>query len=125
MIFFLCCEDIGKGYQWSKDHPAGFSRRFGTLGYDYGWNAAYSPFDGGTIVITWVVNQLPETVSDTADSAEGFVQSYEMPGEWMGGTFTYSSESIGALVSSESIDYTISLTYYTWEFEDIREVVEV
>ena len=80
---------------------------------------------GGTIVITWAVNQLPETVSDTADSVDDFVQSYETPGEWMGGTFTYSSESIGALVSSESIDYTISLTYYTWEFEDIREVVEV
>ncbi len=80
---------------------------------------------GGTIVMTWAVNQLPETVSDTADSVDDFVQSYETPGEWMGGTFTYSSESIGALVSSESIDYTISLTYYTWEFEDIREVVEV
>ena len=51
LIFFLCCEDIGKGYQWSKDHPAGFTRTFGTLGYDYGWNAAYSPFDGGTIVV--------------------------------------------------------------------------
>jgi hypothetical protein len=51
LIFFLYCEDIGKGYDWGRDHPAGFSRTFGTLGYDYGWNAAYSPFDGGTIVV--------------------------------------------------------------------------
>ena len=80
---------------------------------------------GGTISTTWAVNQLPETVSDTADSAEGFVQSYEMPGEWMGGKFTYTSESVGALAFDESIDYTISLTYYTWEFEDLREIVEV
>ena len=80
---------------------------------------------GGTIVTTQPVNQLPETVTDTADSVEGFVQSYETPGEWMGGKFTYTSESFGALITSESIDYTISLTYYTWEFENIREIVEV
>ena len=80
---------------------------------------------GGTIVVTQPVNQLPETVTDTADSAEDFVQSYETPGEWMGGKFTYASESIGALVTSESITYTISLTYYTWEFDNIREIVEV
>ena len=80
---------------------------------------------GGTIVITQAVNQLPETVTDTADSAEDFVQSYETPGEWMGGKFTYTSESICALLTSESITYTISLTYYTWEFDNIREIVEV
>jgi len=80
---------------------------------------------GGTITTTWAVNQLPEKVSETADSAEGFVASYETPGEWMGGKFTYTSESVGALITSESIDYTISLTYYTWEFENIREIVEV
>ncbi len=80
---------------------------------------------GGTIETTWVVNQLPETVSDTADSAEGFVQSYETPGEWMGGKFTYTSESVGAVANPEEIKYTISLKYYTWEFEDIREIVEV
>ena len=51
MIYFICCEDIGKGYKWSDSRPAGFSRRFGTLGYDYGWSAAYSPFDGGAIVV--------------------------------------------------------------------------
>ena len=51
IIFSFCCEDIGKGYNWRGDLPLGFSRRFGTLGYDYGWNAAYSPFDGGTVVV--------------------------------------------------------------------------
>ena len=43
----------------------------------------------------------------------------------MGGKFTYDSESIGSIALSESVDYTISLTYYTWEFEDLREIVEV
>ena len=80
---------------------------------------------GGTITITLPVNQLPETVTDTADSAEDFVQSHETPGEWVGGKFTYASESIGAIITSESIDYTISLIYYTWEFDNIREIVEV
>ena len=51
LIFFLYCEDIGGGYNWRGDLPAGFSRRFGTQGYDYGWNAAYSPFDGGVVVV--------------------------------------------------------------------------
>jgi len=77
---------------------------------------------GGTIVTTWAVNLLPETVSDTANSAEDFVSAYEIPGEWMGGKFTYSSESLGSIALSESVDYEISLTYYTWEFENIREI---
>lgn len=77
---------------------------------------------GGTIVTTWAVNLLPETVSDTANSAEDFVSAYETPGEWMGGKFTYSSESLGSIALSESVDYEISLTYYTWEFENIREI---
>ena len=81
--------------------------------------------NGGTIIAVWSVNQLPETVSDTADSAEDFIKSYEMPGEWMGGKFTYSSESIGSIALNDSIDYTISLTYYTWEFIEIREIVEI
>ena len=80
---------------------------------------------GGTMTISLPVNQLPETVTDTADSAEEFVQSHETPGEWVGGKFTYTSESDGAPLISESIDYTISLTYYTWEFDNIREIVEV
>ena len=80
---------------------------------------------GGTIATTWAVNQLPETVTDTANSVEDFVISHEVPGEWLGGKFTYSSESIGSIALNDSIDYTISFTYYNWEFENIREIVEV
>ena len=29
----------------------GFSRRYGTVGYDYGWSAAYSPYDDGIIIV--------------------------------------------------------------------------
>ena len=81
--------------------------------------------NGGTIVTVWAVNQLPEMITDTADSAEDLVQSYATPGEWMGGKFTYSSESIGSIALNDSIDYTISLTYYTWELENLREIIEL
>ena len=81
--------------------------------------------NGGTIVTTWIVNQLPEIVSDTADSPDDFVKSYETPGEWLGGKFTYASESIGSIALNDSIDYTITFTYYMWELENIREIVEV
>tara|TARA_Y100000766_G_scaffold40740_1_gene30858 strand:+ start:168 stop:887 length:720 start_codon:yes stop_codon:yes gene_type:complete len=81
--------------------------------------------NGGTIVTTWIVNQLPEIVSDTADSPDDFVKSYETPGEWLGGKFTYASESIGSIALNDSIDYTITFTYYIWELENIREIVEV
>ena len=83
---------------------------------------------GGVIIIEWAINPLPETVSDTADSPEDFVSSFEKSGEWMGGTFTYTSESAFAdttPLTSESISYTITLTYYTWELEDIRELSEI
>ena len=81
--------------------------------------------NGGTITTVWLINQLPETVSDTADSADDFVRLYESPGDWVGGRFTYSSESIGSIALNDSIDYTISLTYFTWNFENIREIVEI
>ena len=81
--------------------------------------------NGGTIVTTWIVNQLPEIVSDTADSPEDFIESYEASGEWLGGKFTYTSESLGSIALNDSIDYTITFTYYTWELENIREIVEV
>ena len=82
--------------------------------------------NGGTITTVWLINQLPETVSDTADSADDFVRLYETPGDWVGGRFTYSSESIGSSIGlNDSIDYTISLTYFTWNFENIREIVEI
>ena len=66
-----------------------------------------------------------EIAPTTADSADDFVRSYETPGDWVGGRFTYSSESIGSIALNDSIDYTISLTYFTWNFENIREIVEI
>ena len=83
---------------------------------------------GGTITTVWSVNQLPEKVTDTADSPDDFVSSFEKSGEWMGGTFTYTSESLAAdttPLTSESISYTITLTYYTWELENVRELSEI
>lgn len=79
----------------------------------------------GEILIVWAVNPLPETVSDTADNSAAFESSFEKNGEWMGGTFTFTQASQGSIVLSESVDYTISLTYYTWEFENIREIAEI
>ena len=63
--------------------------------------------NGGTIVTVWAVNQLPEMITDTADSAEDLVQSYETPGEWMGGKFTYSSESLGSGGRNGSLIYSV------------------
>ena len=80
---------------------------------------------GGDIPLTWPINQLPETVSDTADSPDDFVSSFEKGGEWMGGRFTFTQASQGSILLSESVSYTIALTYYTWEFEDIREIAEI
>ena len=84
--------------------------------------------NGGPITIPWSVNQLPETVSDTADNPDAFLLSFETDGEWMGGKFTYTSESTLADTSPltmESLDYTITLIYYTWEFENVREIAEI
>jgi hypothetical protein len=80
---------------------------------------------GGDISINWPINQLPETVSDTADSPDDFVSLFEKNGEWMGGRFTFTQASQGSLLLSESVSYTITLTYYTWEFENIREIAEI
>ena len=82
---------------------------------------------GGDISITWPINPLPETVSDTADSPEDFISSFEKNGEWMGGRFTFTQASQGSNLPgiNESVSYTITLTYYTWEFENIRELAEI
>ena len=79
--------------------------------------------NGGTITIVWTVNQLPTTVSGAASSVEAFIFSFEKEGEWLGGKFTYSSESSLAdttPLTSENISYTISTTYYTWDLDKIR-----
>ena len=80
---------------------------------------------GGDIPITWSINPLPETVSDTADSPDDFVASFEQNGQWMGGKFTFTQASQGSILLSESVDYEITLTYYTWEFENVREIAEI
>ena len=51
LIIFLSCNDIGSNYDWRENFDNSYYRIFGTLGYDYGWNATYSPFDNGTIII--------------------------------------------------------------------------
>ena len=80
---------------------------------------------GGDIPITWSINPLPETVSDAADSPDDFVASFEQNGQWMGGKFTFTQASQGSILLSESVDYEITLTYYTWDFENIREIAEI
>ena len=50
LFIFVSCDDIGKDYQWRGKTPAGFTRHFGTKGYDYGWSGDNSPFDGGFII---------------------------------------------------------------------------
>ncbi len=50
IFLFISCDDIGEGYQWEGAVATEFSRRYGTVGYDYGWNTAYSVFDEGIII---------------------------------------------------------------------------
>ena len=49
-LLLISCDDIGEGYAW-LDGNSGFFSRFGTVGYDYGWSAAYSPNDQGIILV--------------------------------------------------------------------------
>lgn len=84
---------------------------------------------GGTITASWAVNQEimlnNETISNNADSMDAFLSNLEISGEWMGGTFTFSSSSTGSILLSESVDYTISLKMYTWDIQNIREIQEL
>ena len=84
---------------------------------------------GGVITIPWSVNQEimlnNDTITNNADTPEDFISNLEVPGEWMGGTFTFSSSSTGSIILSESVDYTISLAMYTWDIENIREIQEL
>ena len=43
----------------------------------------------------------------------------------MGGRFTFNQASQGSILLSESVVYDITLTYYTWDFENIREIAEI
>ena len=80
---------------------------------------------GGEIPLTRLINPLPETVSNLADSPDPFISSFEKNGQWMGGQFTFTQASQGSILLSESVSYEITLTYYTWEFENIREIAEI
>jgi hypothetical protein len=60
-----------------------------------------------------------------ADSPDDFVSSFEKNGEWLGGRFTFTQASQGSILLTESVSYTITLTYYTWEFKNIREIAEI
>jgi len=114
---------------WSSSGGAGGGRQVTLDASSQNNTAGESQNDGGnggTITIIWPVNQLPETVSGTADNPDAFLLSFETKGEWMGGKFTYTQESIGSSIAlSESINYDITLIYYTWDFDNIREIAEV
>ena len=60
-----------------------------------------------------------------ADSPDAFISSFEENGQWMGGQFTFTEASQGSILISESVSYEITLTYYTWDFENIREIAEI
>lgn len=83
----------------------------------------------GIITIPWQINSNislnSELVSGNADTAEEFLLSFEEEGDWMGGTFTFTQASAGSIIFDESVDYEISLSVYTWELENIREIAEV
>ena len=50
MILIISCDDIGQDYFWNTDNKELFIRKFGTLGYDYGWSLSFSPYDNGIIL---------------------------------------------------------------------------
>ena len=51
IFFLIACDNIGADFSLQPDSSIGFSRHFGTVGYDYGWNAEVSPFDEGIVII--------------------------------------------------------------------------
>ena len=51
LVFFISCSDIGEDYVWNNGVLSGFVRKFGTRGYDYGWNISYSPYDQGLALV--------------------------------------------------------------------------
>ena len=48
---FFSCEEIEKSLDWSNQKPIGFIRKYGKLGYDYGWNGDNSIYDNGSIIV--------------------------------------------------------------------------
>ena len=56
LFIFFSCSDIGESYEWDSKSSINFYRKFGEMGYDYGWSASDSPYDNG-VIITGTVEQ--------------------------------------------------------------------
>ncbi len=118
LIIFLSCDDIGSNYDWRENFENSYYRIFGTLGYDYGWNATYSPFDNGTIIIG---SQQPEIDGERKlwaikTNDNGFV-SWEKP-------FGGNANSEGLDVISTS-DGGFLFVGYSWSFGNEQQVYAV
>ena len=118
LIIFLSCDDIGSNYDWRENFENSYYRIFGTLGYDYGWNATYSPFDNGTIIIG---SQQPEIDGERKlwaikTNDNGFV-SWEK-------SFGGNANSEGLDVISTS-DGGFLFVGYSWSFGNEQQVYAV
>ena len=51
LFFFISCENIGDSYSWTKELSLNYFRKFGSVGYDYGWGIAHSQYDNGSILV--------------------------------------------------------------------------
>ena len=117
-LFVFSCDDIGKGYKWQGDIPPGFSRNFGTVGYDYGWSAAYSPFDEGIVLI----GERSTEVNGESDlwaiktNSRGII-------EWEK-TFGGNSKDVGLDVIATS-DGGFLFVGYTWSFGNRQQVYSI
>ena len=116
-LLFISCDDIGKGYVWLDEHN-GFSRRFGTIGYDYGWNAAYSPYDQGIIV----VGKRTPSINGQSDLWAIKTDNYGLM-KWEK-SFGGSSNEEGYDVISTS-DGGFLFVGYTWSFGNEQQIYAV
>ena len=117
MFFLYSCEDIGANYNWNNISSS-FDRRYGSVGYDYGWGAAYSPFDQGIIVI----GQRSSGLFGQSDlwaiktDNRGLLQWEKR--------FGGNSNEVGYDVISTS-DGSFLLVGYTWSFGDSQQVYAI
>ena len=114
-FIFFSCENIGDGYQWQNNKSEGFSRHYGTIGYDYGWNAAYSPFDEGIII----VGRQQKNVNEQTDLWAIKTDSRGMI-EWQ--------KAIGGVQNEEGYDVIATsdggflFVGYTWSFGNAQQI---
>ena len=117
--FFVCsCDDIGKGYDWRGEESSGFTRTYGTIGYDYGWNAAYSPFDEGIIL----VGQRTPKINGESDLWAIKTNSRGIA-EWEK-SFGGSGKDVGFDVIATS-DGGFLFVGYTWSFGNRQQVYSI